>query len=147
MERTKIRAPIDAKVLRINAEVGELARPDQIEPLAVLSDVRTLRAVVEIDEYDALCVRVGQPARLTVDSSKGVLARGTVSEIEPQLTPKQLDMNRPGARKDTFSRRVWIALENAGSLPVGLPIEVTIEVPGDEATTLSVQPVRSKAGA
>jgi multidrug resistance efflux pump len=139
VERTKIRAPFDAKVLRVNVEVGELARPEQLEPLVVLSDVSALRAVVEIDEYDSLCVRVGQPAQLKADSSTHILARGKVAEIEPQLTHKQMDMSHPGERKDTFTRRIWIDLEDGGNLPVGLPVEVTIEACEGESTSLSVQ--------
>jgi multidrug resistance efflux pump len=139
LERTKIRAPFDAKVLRVNVELGELARPEQPEPLVVLSDVRTLRAVVEIDEYDSLCVRLGQPAQLRADSSTNVLARGKVAEIEPQLTHKQMDMSHPGARKDTFTRRIWIDLEDGGNLPVGLPVEVTIEAIESDPIPLSIQ--------
>jgi multidrug resistance efflux pump len=101
--------------------------------------VRTLRAVVEIDEYDSLCVRLGQPAQLRADSSTNVLARGKVAEIEPQLTHKQMDMSHPGARKDTFTRRIWIDLEDGGNLPVGLPVEVTIEAIESDPIPLSIQ--------
>lgn len=126
--RTRIEAPIDGRVLSVNANVGELTQPDQIKPLIVLSDVRHQRAVVEIDEFDALAVKVGQHVTVTTDSQPHELAQGFVTEVEPQMTHKQMDTSRPGAQVDTFVRRAWISLENIDYLPVGLPIEVNIDV-------------------
>lgn len=129
LERTRIRAPIDGRVLRINAEKGEIALPEEVKPLVVLSDIRELHAVVEVDEFDSLHVKIGQRARLTVDSVKGTLAEGKVVRIEPQMSQKQMNMNRPGSRVDSLSRRVWVALESSADFPIGLPVDVEIATP------------------
>lgn len=127
LERTQIRSPIDGRVLRINVEIGEIAQPNEAKPLVILADIRRLHAVVEVDEFDALYVELGQRARLTVDSVTGVLAEGKVVRLEPQMTHKQMNMNRPGARVDSLIRRIWIALESSTDFPVGLPVDVEIE--------------------
>ncbi len=127
LDRTRIRAPIEGRILRINAELGELARPDDAEPLIVMSDVRQLHAVAEVDEFDALQMSIGQRAVVRVDSVKGALAKGAVVRIEPIMLQKQLNMSRPGAKVDALSRRVWVALESALDLPIGLPVDVEFQ--------------------
>ena len=129
LKRTTVSAPSSGRVLRVNCEVGELAQPDQMEPLIVLADSRQLRAVVEVDEFDALQVELGQPAIISLDYMDGVLARGTVVEIEPQMSRKRLYTDRLGENLDSFSRRVWIALVTpVDEIPIGLPVSVLIAV-------------------
>jgi ABC exporter DevB family membrane fusion protein len=127
LDRTRIRAPIEGRILRINAELGEVTRPEDLEPLVIMSDIRQLHAVAEIDEFDALQMCVGQKASIKVDSIKGSLAQGTVVRIEPIMSQKQLNLSRPGAKVDSLSRRVWVALEAPGDLPIGLPVDVQVE--------------------
>ena len=75
LQRTTISAPMSGRVLRVNCEVGELAQLEQIEPLVVLADTSQLRAVVEVDEFDALHVQLGQTAIISLDYMHGELAR------------------------------------------------------------------------
>ena len=119
---------MEGRVLAIEAEVGELTYPDSPEPLIILSDTRQLRAVAEVDEFDAMRVQLGQVCHIESDGTVGILARGHIVEIEPQMHPKQLYGQWAGERTDTFSRRVWIKLEEQIDLPVGLPVDVFIEV-------------------
>ena len=128
LDRTEIRAPISGKVLAVEARIGELTGPNADEPLVVLADTGQLRAVAEVDEYDALRVKVGQSVEITSDAATGVIARGTVAEIEPQMNPKRMFGQWAGERSDTFSRRVWIDLKPSDEyeLPVGLPVDVYI---------------------
>ncbi len=130
LDRCRITAPIEGRVLRINAEVGEIVRPEDLEPLVVMSDVRVLHAVAEVDEFDALHLTVGQKATITVDSEKEPLATGTIVRMEPIMTQKQMNLNRPGSRLDTLSRRVWVGLESPGDLPIGLPVDVELDISG-----------------
>ena len=146
LERTTIRAPIEGRVLRINAELGELARPDDTQPLVVMSDVRQLHAVAEVDEFDSLQISIGQKAMIKVDSVKGALARGTVVRIEPIMSQKLLNMSRPGAKVDALSRRVWVALEPTQDLPIGLPIDVEFEPSLPSYKSESPSLPHSKAG-
>ncbi len=79
-----------------------------------------------MDEYDALRVQIGQQCEITSDAATGVIARGRVTEIEPQMNPKRMFGQWAGERSDTFSRRVWIDLERCDDLPIGLPVDVYI---------------------
>ncbi|MCG8651008.1 MAG: efflux RND transporter periplasmic adaptor subunit, partial [Pirellulales bacterium] len=95
-------------------------------------DTRQLKTVAEIDEYDALTIQLGQSCQITSDGTEGILARGKIVEIEPQMNPKRLFGQWAGERSDTHTRRVWIELEGEVDLPIGLPVDVFIE--GGELT-------------
>ena len=126
LDRAEIRAPIDGKVLMVNARVGELTGPESAMPLIVLSDTSRLRVMAEVDEFDALNVEIGQPCEVTCDARTTVIATGRVAEIEPQMHPKRMFGQWVGERNDTFARRIWIDLNACEPLPVGLPIDVHI---------------------
>lgn len=129
LDRTQIKAPSDGRILGLEAEVGELTGPDSPQPLIVMSDTTQLRAVVEIDEFDALKVKLHQRCQITSDASEGVLATGEIAEMEPQMHPKRLFGQWAGERSDTYSRRIWVNLESSLDLPIGLPVDVFIEAP------------------
>ena len=90
LERTVLRAPSSGRVLRVNAEPGELTGPDSLQPVVVMADVSELHALVEVDEFDALKVKLGQSCEVTSDAKQGVLATGVIVEIEPQMQPKRM---------------------------------------------------------
>ena len=126
LDRAEIRSPITGTVLAVEAKIGELTGPDSTEPLVVLADTARLRVVAEVDEYDALRVQLDQACEITSDAANGVIARGRVTEIEPQMNPKRMFGQWAGERSDTFSRRVWIELDPCEELPIGLPVDVYI---------------------
>ena len=126
LKRTRITAPMDGRVLAIDAEVGELTGPDSPQPLVILADTSQYRAMAEVDEYDALRIEIGQKAYVTADSIEGVLAEGEIVEIDPLMNPKQTFGEWAGERKDAFTRPVWIRLDGVQDLPVGLPVDVYI---------------------
>ncbi|EMI16541.1 secretion protein HlyD family protein [Rhodopirellula maiorica SM1] len=127
LDRSRITAPSAGRILSVDAEVGEMTAPTSAKPLIIMSDTSQLRAVAEVDEYDALNVVVGQVCAIKSDAAEGILAKGEVVEIEPLMNPKQMFGQWAGERTDTYSRRVWINLDDAVDLPVGLPVEIYIE--------------------
>ena len=64
LEKTRIRAPIDGSVLRVDARKGELAVPSPEPALLVLGDVSTLRVRDELDEQYLGRMRIGQRAEV-----------------------------------------------------------------------------------
>ncbi len=128
LDRAQIKAPVDGKILALEAKVGELTGPTSEQPLLLMSDTSRLRVVAEVDEYDALRIRTGQTCQITADSSEGLLARGKIVEVEPHMRPKRMFGQWAGERNDTYARRVRIELENRDDLPVGLPVDVAIEI-------------------
>lgn len=126
LRRASIVAPMDGRVLSIEGEIGELTGPDSSSPLVILADTTQLRAMAEVDEYDALRIELGQRAYITADSAEGVLAEGVIVEIDPLMNPKQTFGQWAGERQDAYTRPVWILLEDVKDLPVGLPVDVYI---------------------
>ena len=129
LRRARITAPVDGRVLAVNGEEGELTGPESASPLVILADTSQLRAMAEIDEYDALRIEIGQKAYVTADSVEGVLAEGEIVEIDPLMNPKQTYGQWAGERTDAYSRPVWIRLDGVQDLPVGLPVDVYICLP------------------
>jgi len=128
LDHAQITAPVDGCVLSIDAEIGELTGPESPEPLVVMANTKQLRVVAEIDEFDALKVNLGQACDITSDATQGLLARGQVTTIEPRMRPKKMFGKWAGERMDTSTIRVWIDLSEHRALPVGLPVEVLLNV-------------------
>lgn len=126
LRRANVVAPFDGRVLEINAKQGELTSPDNPLPLVVMVDNRQLFAIAEVDEFDALRVKVGQACEITTDASFGQAAIGEVVEVAPQMWPKKIVGHWAGERNDTSTRRVKIALKESIDMPIGLPVEITI---------------------
>lgn len=127
-ERTEIRAPFSGQVLEVDGKPGELTRPDQTEPLIVMADTSRLRVRAEVDEYDALRVRLGQSARVRADGVPDTELTGNVVRVAPSVHRKRLFEDRPGERLDSYLRYVWIELEGRPPLPIGLPVDAFLQV-------------------
>ncbi len=128
LRQTLITAPIDSTILKVNTRLGELPGMSGSEPLIVLCNLDQWRAMVDVDEFDALQVGLGQSCEVTADSVDGILAKGIVTHVEPQMQRKELFGQWADERNDSFSRRVWVDLTHrAMELPVGLPIRVQID--------------------
>lgn len=129
LSKTKIKAPISGTVLKVNARLGELPKGPAGSPLVIMCDMSRPRALLEVDEYDALRIAIGQPCELTTDGMDGVIARGTITEIEARMAPKQIFGQWAGERNDTFSRRAWVDLDSDSQpLPLGLPVRANISI-------------------
>jgi HlyD family secretion protein len=131
LARTRLVAPFNLQVLRITAEPGELAGPDDLRPLLIVCDTSQLRVRAEIEEFDAMQVSLGQSARIATDQPDRLPLMGRVSQIAARMRQKQLHDERPNERLDATVREVWIDLDltrddtpSAAGLVIGLPVEV-----------------------
>ncbi|MBD3220708.1 efflux RND transporter periplasmic adaptor subunit [bacterium] len=83
--KVTISAPMTGLVTRLNVEEGEnaimgtLNNPGTV--LLSIADMGTLEAVVEVDETEAVKVRLGQPATIEIDAFPDDEFPGRVSEI------------------------------------------------------------------
>ena len=119
-------APSDGVILKIQSRVGELVGPEAVAPVVTLVDNRSLYVAAEVDEYDALDIRLGQNCEVTSDAHEGVLAIGRVVEIEPGMKRKRILGRVADERLDAYSRIVKISLPPEVKLPIGFPVEVAI---------------------
>lgn len=129
IERSRIRAPMDGTVLRVDVRNGEFASNDS-EPLVVLGDIESLHVRVDIDEVDA--IRVDPAARAVA------LPRGSAgSEIpldfvrfEPLVLPKRSLTGSATERVDTRVLQCIYRIQPSQTpLFVGQQMDVYIERP------------------
>jgi HlyD family secretion protein len=97
LDFTEVRAPFEGIVAELTTEVGEWITPAPpgvpIPPVIDLLDQSSAYVSAPIDEVDAERVRVGQSARLTVDSRPDDRYRGRVARVAPYVLD-DLEQNR-----------------------------------------------------
>ncbi|OGB85676.1 hypothetical protein A2994_02875 [candidate division Kazan bacterium RIFCSPLOWO2_01_FULL_48_13] len=79
-----LRAPIDGRVVSVNAKPAELSRTGQ--PAVVIETAGEFKVEVNISETELSKVRVGQVARIAFDALPNVFATGTVAAVDPAAT-------------------------------------------------------------
>jgi len=94
---TELRAPFAGTVAELSTEVGEYITPSPpglpIPPVVDLLDPASIYVSAPIDEVDAERIRVGQTARVTVDSRPDQSFEGSVRRVAPYVLDV-LEQNR-----------------------------------------------------
>jgi HlyD family secretion protein len=94
---TELRAPFTGTVAELSTEVGEYITPSPpglpIPPVVDLLDPASIYVSAPIDEVDAERIRVGQTARVTVDSRPDMSFEGSVTRVAPYVLDV-LEQNR-----------------------------------------------------
>ncbi len=89
LDRTILRAPFAGIVAEVTGELGEYTTPSPpgipTPPAIDLIDDRCLYVIAPIDEVDAPAVKVGMPARVTLDAFPGRHFQGRVRRIAPYV--------------------------------------------------------------
>lgn len=124
LDRTKVLAPLDATVLVRVAETGEVIQAGQ--PLAVLVDLTRLKLKVYVPSDRLGAIRLGQPAKVRVDSYPDRFFDARVARVDDyaQFTPR--DIHLPEERTKMVYG-VELALRNPeGVLKPGMPADAWI---------------------
>jgi HlyD family secretion protein len=132
LAKTELRSRAPGQVLKRDCDPGELIGPEAPEPLLLLADTRKLRIRAFVEELDARRIKVGQPARVSVDDATGGSLPGWIVELAPRMSRKQSWSDQPDERFDLKSREVVIELKTPADLPLGMAVEVEILPPGGE---------------
>jgi len=89
LDRTRLTAPFAGIVAEINGEVGEFVTPSPVgvptPPAIDLVDINCLYVSAPIDEVDAPAIRVGMPAKISLDAFAKNIFDGTVKRIAPYV--------------------------------------------------------------
>lgn len=118
MDQTILRAPFTGLVTRTLVNVGEFVGIGK--PIAHLVDPTSLYVKAVVDEADALKVRVGQHAWVTMDVFQGKRLAGRVAEISPVIS---------SARQESRTSEVKIQLDDSSlSLKPGFSADIEIIV-------------------
>lgn len=133
--KTRLLAPWDGRVLRVFEEPGALVGPTSARPILLMADVSRRRVRAFIEELDALRVREGQPALVTVDGAPGKEFTGRISEVLLRMDRDATHSDRPGEYEDVYHRPVLIDLDDGRELPLNQRVDIRIQVRGGMAAT------------
>jgi HlyD family secretion protein len=121
-----IEAPISGVMLEKNIEAGELALPGT--PVCKLGDITRPYIKIYLPEKEYGRIKLGQKAKITVDSYPGQEFEGAVAVIagQAEFTPKDVQ-TKEERTKLVFA--VKINLQNPrGELKPGMPADAVIEM-------------------
>ena len=132
IERSTVRAPLDAQVLQVKLHVGEYA-PAAVTttPLVLLGGSRPLNIRVDVDEQEAWRVRPSAPATAHLRGDASLKTPLTFVRFEPFVVPKKSLTGDSTERVDTRVLQVIYRVERQ-DLPlfVGQQMDVFIEAVG-----------------
>lgn len=128
LEKTYIRSPIDATVLRKHHREGEsvsnsTSAPD---PIFTIGDKSALRVRVDVDEADVSKLSLGQRAYVTADAYGDKRFPGHVVRIGEELGRKNVRTDEPTERVDMKILETLVELDHGVELPVGLRVNAYI---------------------
>ena len=128
-----IRAPADGTILTRNIEPGEIVRPGSTA--FMLGQLGTLQLTVYVPEDTYGQVKLGQTARVTVDSYPGVTFSASVVNIanQAEFTPRNVQTVE-GRRTTVYAIKLDVPNLD-GRLKPGMPADVTF----DESNALTVK--------
>ena len=124
LDETRIVSPITGVVLRKNVEPGETVAP--VTSILTLMDPHDLWLRAYVAEPDVGRIRIGQPARVTVDAHPRRPFPGAITEIasEAEFTPKNVQTKK---ERVNLVFRIKIGVRNEdGVLKPGMPADADI---------------------
>jgi RND family efflux transporter MFP subunit len=122
--KTEITSPIDGVVVSRLVDTGETVQDGQA--LFTVADLSRVRVEVEVDEFDAGRIHLGDPVTLTAEGYENQSWRGRVEEIPDTVVPRRLRPTDPGRPGDTRVLLVKIALDETTPLKIGQRVETHI---------------------
>jgi HlyD family secretion protein len=131
LARTRLEAPFDGVIAEINGELFEYVTPSPVgvptPPAVDIIDAGCFYVAAPIDEVDAAGVRVGMPARVTMDAFRDRRFEGHVRRISDYV----LDIE-----KQARTVEVEVSFDRPGEISALLPgysadIEVILETSRD----------------
>lgn len=147
---TKIASPITGVVIQRSIEPGEVVTPGveatfEGRPLLTVADLSALVVKVDLNQIDVAKVRLGQPAKLTLDALPGKTYEAKVTKIAPasvRITGREVDVfpveaelaSVDGLIKPGMTADVRIRLDEKPGV-LSLPIEAVVEEKGKAFVT------------
>ncbi|MBO6676793.1 MAG: efflux RND transporter periplasmic adaptor subunit [Rhizobiales bacterium] len=123
LSRYRITAPIDGQILRLDADVGEVAQAGDV--LFTVGQPRPLEITAEINEEDIPLIEVGQRALLRADAFPDQVLEATLASI----TPKGDSVLK--------TYRVRLALPEDTPLFIGMSVDVNLVIENREDRLLA----------
>lgn len=124
LQDTFIYSPVKGTVIDKTIELGENVVPGA--PLAVLVDLASLYIKTYVEQKDMGKIKLGDEARITVDSFPDRYFPGKVILVAPkaEFTPRDVQMNE---NRSTMVYKIKVAIDNPqGILKPGMPADVDL---------------------
>jgi RND family efflux transporter MFP subunit len=128
LEQTYLKAPRAGRVLSVEAEVGQQAGPASPKPVVIFADLSRRRVRAFVEELDAFNVKVGQPARITIDQVADKEYTGKIVVILPRMAEDTVRSNQPGEYRDLFYRHALIEIDGGDDLPTNMRCRAWIDI-------------------
>jgi len=124
LDKSRVRAPLDATVLDINAKAGETVAVGGDTPLITLGNTTRLQVRSEVEERDVRNVRVGQDAVIKAEAFPGRSFEGKVTTVAPSLGASQLTSRTQRRPTDIEVLEVTLEIEGTTPLLPGMRVDV-----------------------
>lgn len=129
LDKTYVRAPLNAQVLEIHTQSGETI---DSEGIATLGRTNQMMVVAEVYQDDIGKIEAGQPVTVTTPALDSELLQGTVQRIGLQVNAQEVINEDPAANLDAKVVEVHIQLDEAARETVAgltnLQVTATIEI-------------------
>lgn len=127
LAKTIIRAPFAGVVLKRYHRTGEYVGAGS-DPIVSFGDTSRIVVRLDVDEADIARIHAGDPAYCTAQAYGGQRFPGRVVHIGGQLGRKNIETGDPTEKIDTRVLETLIELDGTPALPVGLRVDVFVEV-------------------
>ena len=128
-EKTFVRAPLSAVILRRHRKPGESVSTQFDSPIVTLADRSQLRVRVDVDEADVGKVAVGQRVYVTADAFGATKFWGRVVRVGQVLGKKNVRTDEPVEKVDTKILEALVQLDGLDGgfeLPLGLRVQAFV---------------------
>lgn len=90
LDKTRLVAPMNGVVTKLNKEEGEIAVGSQFQadPVMTVSDLSRMEVLSDIDENDVVLVSLNDATKIEVDAIPDTILDGVVSEIAHEATTR-----------------------------------------------------------
>lgn len=131
LSKTVINSPLDGTVIRLNSQLGERVVGTAMmagTEIMIIADLSEMEARVDVGEIDVPLIKIGQTARLEVDSYKDRKFTGTVTEIANSSKGLTLGPGMLGSQSQEATKfEVKIRIKEKEVLRPGMSVTAEIE--------------------
>jgi multidrug efflux pump subunit AcrA (membrane-fusion protein) len=133
IERSTVRAPLDAEVLQVKLRVGEFAVAGPVtSPLILLGRSKPLHVRVDVDEHEGWRVRAGATAIGRMRGNSDMKMPLSFVRFEPYVVPKKSLTGDSTERVDTRVLQVIYKVER-DDLPLFVGEQLDVFIDGAQA--------------
>lgn len=126
LERSRLRAPRDGKILRVLRREGESVMGVEASPVILLADILRLQIRAEVDERQVEFVKVGGNVRFNVFGSTGRIHDAKIVRINGLMGRKTIASDDPREKFDTRVFEIIIDVPDPKAVLVNQRVDVTV---------------------